>query len=114
MDKLPIKISPADVLDDSTLVLSVFSRKWKRCNKVSKVLIGKLYIAPESYDITQIRVITWGKNKSFEDTFSQIKSAIIENEEPYAITPQTKITYINDIGGVKTYKTITKEKTSKT
>jgi hypothetical protein len=114
MNNLPIKISPADVLDDSTMVLSVFSRKWKRCNKAIKVLIGKLYIAPESYDITQIRVITWGKKQSFEGTFSQIKSAINENEEPYVITPQTKITYINDIGGVKTYKTITKRKASKT
>ena len=89
MEEIADKIKPSEVLDDSTLILGVYMRKWKG-NKCRHSFIGKVYVAPESYYVNQIRVYTYGKNP-----------------QPYFVDENTKITVVHNCA-VTTYRTIKK------
>ena len=108
MKEFTDKITPSDVLDDSTLILGVYMRRWKR-NRCCPTFIGKVYVAPESYYVNQIRVYTYGKNpQPYTYLLDRIKADLEAEGEGYFVDENTKITVIHNCGGT-TYRTIKKK-----
>jgi hypothetical protein len=107
MKEIADKIKPSEILDDSTLILGVYMRKWKG-NKYRHTFIGKVYVAPESYYVNQIRVYTYGKNpQPYTYLLDRIKADLEAEGEGYFVDESTKITVVHNCA-VTTYHTIKK------
>lgn len=105
MKEIADKIKPSEILDDSTLILGVYMRKWKG-NKCHHAFIGKVYVAPESYYVNQIRVYTYGKNpQPYTYLLDRIKADLEAEGEGYFVDENTKITVVHNCT-VTTYRTI--------